>query len=215
MKILTDKLQFPHPDEASPEGIVAIGGDLSTARILLAYQQGIFPWFDDDDPILWWSPDPRMVLFPENLRVSKSMRKVLRDQVFKITFNTCFRAVIENCSAIKREGQLGTWITDDMIEAYVQLHNMGKAISVEVWQKETLVGGLYGIDMGNFFCGESMFAKVSNASKAGFITLVQQLQARNYKFIDCQVHTDHLESLGAEEVPRAEFLQLIQDCQTK
>lgn len=215
MKILTDKLQFPHPDEASPEGIVAIGGDLSTARILLAYQQGIFPWFDDDDPILWWSPDPRMVLFPENLRVSKSMRKVLRDQVFKITFNTCFRAVIENCSAIKREGQLGTWITDDMIEAYVQLHNMGKAISVEVWQEETLVGGLYGIDMGNFFCGESMFAKVSNASKAGFITLVQQLQARNYKFIDCQVHTDHLESLGAEEVPRTEFLQLIQDCQTK
>ncbi|GLB52637.1 leucyl/phenylalanyl-tRNA--protein transferase [Neptunitalea chrysea] len=206
MRFLTDVLQFPHPEEASAEGIVAVGGDLSTERLLLAYRLGIFPWFDEEQPILWWSPDPRMVLFPDDLKVSKSMRKVIRDGHFKVTFNTCFREVIINCAGVKREDEYGTWITNDMVDAYCKLHEEGVAKSVEVWLDGALVGGLYGIDLGTIFCGESMFSKVSNASKFGFIQLVQKLKAENYSLIDCQVYTDHLASLGAIEIPRMEFL---------
>ncbi|GLB48439.1 leucyl/phenylalanyl-tRNA--protein transferase [Neptunitalea lumnitzerae] len=209
MKYLTSALQFPHPEEASVEGIVAVGGDLSVKRLLLAYEQGIFPWFDEEQPILWWSPDPRMVLFPQDLKISKSMRKLLRDEAFKVTYNKNFNEVITHCATAYREGQYGTWITEDMIAAYNKLHAIGKAVSVEVWKDEELVGGLYGIDLGNVFCGESMFAKQSNASKYGFIKLVQKLASENYKMIDCQVYTDHLASLGAVEIPRTQFLSLL------
>lgn len=210
MFFLTDKIEFPPVSSASPEGIVAVGGDLSVERLLLAYKSGIFPWFENDSLPLWWSPDPRMVLFPHKLKVSKSMEQVLKGNAFTITFNQAFEKVIGNCSNIKREGQTGTWITDEMIKAYLKLHQNGYAKSVEVWQENELVGGLYGIDLGHVFCGESMFSKVSNASKAGFITWVRHLQQKNYKLIDCQVYTPHLESLGAELMPRKQFLAYLQ-----
>ena len=208
MYFLLKELFFPDVTEADRDGILAVGGDLSPERLLLAYQSGIFPWFDSDEPILWWAPPRRMVLFPDELVVSKSMRSILRKELFTITFNKDFRAVISNCSTIKRNGQRGTWISDEMIEAYVKLHEMGQAKSVEVWQNNELVGGLYGIDLGTIFCGESMFSKVSNASKVAFITLVENLKIRKYKLIDCQVHNDHLESLGAREIERAEFMKI-------
>jgi len=204
MQYLNQNLKFPDVSEASPEGVLAIGGDLSVDRLLLAYKSGIFPWFDNDEPIVWWSPDPRFVLFPEKLKVSKSMRQVLRNSDFEVTVNKDFTAVITACSHIKRNGQAGTWITDSMMQAYVKLHEQGYAKSVEVWQNHKLVAGLYGVDLGNgVFCGESMFTKVSNASKVGFITFIQNT---NYKLIDCQVYTNHLESLGAEDIPRDMFL---------
>lgn len=207
MRFLTENLWFPNVTEASEEGIVAIGGDLSVARLLLAYRSGIFPWFESDEPILWWSPDPRFVLFPEKLKVSKSMRQVLRNKNYIVTVNKAFREVITACADIKRSGQKGTWITDNMIEAYTELHNLGYAKSVEVWNADNLVGGLYGIDLGNgIFTGESMFAKESNASKVGFITFIQNA---DYKLIDCQVHTNHLKSLGAEDISRSEFLRYL------
>ena len=209
MYFLLKELFFPDVTEADRDGILAVGGDLSPERLLLAYQSGIFPWFDSDEPILWWAPPRRMVLFPDELVVSKSMRSILRKELFTITFNKDFRAVISNCSTIKRNGQRGTWISDEMIEAYVKLHEMGQAKSVEVWQNNELVGGLYGIDLGTIFCGESMFSKVSNASKVAFITLVENLKIRKYKLIDCQVHNDHLESLGAREIEREEFMQIL------
>ncbi|WP_396177870.1 leucyl/phenylalanyl-tRNA--protein transferase [Flavobacterium sp.] len=209
MYFLLKELFFPDVTEADAHGILAVGGDLSPERLMLAYRSGIFPWFDDDEPILWWSPPKRMVLFPEELVVSKSMRSILRKNIFTVTFNKDFRAVISNCSTIKRDGQRGTWITDEMIEAYIKLHELGFAKSVEVWQNNELVGGLYGIDIGHIFCGESMFSKVSNASKVAFITLVQNLQIRKYTLIDCQVHNDHLESLGAREIERAAFIEML------
>ena len=180
---------------------------MSTERLILAYKSGIFPWFDDDGPILWWSPDPRFVLFPEKLKVSKSMKQVLRNSDFKITVNKDFEGVISNCSRMKRDGQQGTWITNELKDAYIKLHELGIAKSVEVWLDEDLVGGLYGIDLDNgVFCGESMFSKVSNASKVGFISFIQNT---NYKLIDCQVYTNHLESLGAEDISRDEFLKYL------
>ena len=209
MYFLLKELFFPDVSEADEHGILAVGGDLSVERLLLAYRSGIFPWFEDDEPILWWAPRERMVLFPEELIVSKSMRSVLRKDIFTVTFNKDFRAVITNCSQIRRNGQRGTWITDSMIEAYVKLHELGYAKSVEVWQNNELVGGLYGIDLGHVFCGESMFSKVSNASKVAFITLVENLKIRKYKLVDCQVHNDHLESLGAREIDRAEFMKIL------
>ena len=209
MHILSQDLFFPDVTEADRDGILAVGGDLSPERLLLAYQSGIFPWFDSDDPILWWAPHQRMVLFPDELVVSKSMRSILRKEIFTVTFNKDFRGVISNCSQIRRNGQRGTWITSEMIEAYVKLHELGFAKSVEVWQNNELVGGLYGIDLGHVFCGESMFSKVSNASKVAFITLVENLKIRKYKLIDCQVHNDHLESLGAREIEREEFMQIL------
>lgn len=206
---ITKELYFPPVETASPEGILAFGGDLSPKRLLLAYQSGIFPWFEDDDPILWWSPDPRMVLFLEELKISKSMRQVLNSAVFKITFNENFRDVISNCQKVKRDGQSGTWITNDMIEAYCKLHELGYAKSVEVWQNEKLVGGLYGIDLGHVFCGESMFSLVSNASKVAFIALVNQLKEAHYQLLDCQVYNEHLESLGCREIDRVDFMAIL------
>lgn len=207
MHFLTQKIEFPDVSEATSEGLLAVGGDLSTERLLHAYKNGIFPWFEAEEPLLWWSPDPRFVLYPEDLRISKSMKQVLKKNIFKITFNKDFKSVVEHCSRTKREGQLGTWITEDMIEAYIKLHQLGYAKSVEVWQNNELVGGLYGVDLGNkMFCGESMFAKVSNASKAGFITLVQN---SDYNVIDCQLYTKHLESLGGKHISRQEFLKCL------
>jgi leucyl/phenylalanyl-tRNA--protein transferase len=209
MYFVTKELYFPPVEETSPEGILAVGGDLSPERLLLAYKSGIFPWFEDDEPILWWSPEERMVLFFENLKVSKSMRNILNKEEFKVTFNRDFKAVVTNCQNIKRVGQNGTWITEDMIAAYCKLHELGFAKSVEVWKNDELVGGLYGIDLGDVFCGESMFSKVSNASKVAFITLAQKLEKADYKLIDCQVHNDHLESLGCIEIDRDEFINIL------
>jgi leucyl/phenylalanyl-tRNA--protein transferase len=209
MYFLTKDLYFPPVEVASPEGIIAIGGDLSIERLLLAYRSGIFPWFEDDEPIMWWAPEERMVLLFEDLRITKSMRNVFNKEEFKVTFNKDFRAVITNCQVIKREGQNGTWITEDMVEAYCKLHELGYAKSVEVWQNEELVGGLYGVDLGHIFCGESMFSKVSNASKVAFITLAQKLQKANYRLIDCQVYNDHLASLGCVEIDREDFMMVL------
>ncbi len=208
MKKLTDELIFPDYSETDEFGIIAYGGDLSVERLQLAYRKGIFPWFNEDEPILWWFPDPRFVLFPNELNISKSMKKIIRDEVFSITENQVFEEVIKNCSNIKRPGQKGTWITDEMRTAYIQLHKLGIAKSVEVWQNGELVGGFYGIKGKRIFCGESMFAKVSNASKAGFIYFVQKYQ-KKYELIDCQVYTEHLESLGAREIPAEEFLMYL------
>lgn len=206
---LSDSLVFPDVEQANKEGLLAVGGDLSPERLLLAYKNGIFPWFNEDSLILWWSPDPRMVLFPEQIRVSKSMRKVLRDQTFRLTKNTCFERVMEYCATVKREQQEGTWITKEMRDAYLSLHDRGIAKSYEVWEDDTLVGGLYGVDLGTIFCGESMFSLKTNASKFAFIKLAEDLKERNYQLIDCQLYTDHLASLGAEEIPRKEFLKLL------
>lgn len=204
MYLLDQNIIFPNVQEADDEGLLAIGGDLSVERLLLAYKSGIFPWFNSGDPILWWSPDPRFVLFPEKLKVSKSMKQVLKNSDFKVTVNQDFLSVIKACSLAKREGQSGTWITDSMVQGYLKLHELGYAKSVEVWQDDTLVAGLYGLDLNNgVFCGESMFTNVSNASKIAFITFIQNT---NYKLIDCQVYTNHLESLGAEDISREEFL---------
>lgn len=207
MHFLNRDIEFPPVSLASKEGIIAIGGDLSPERLLLAYKSGIFPWFDDEEPIVWWSPDPRFVLFPKHLKISKSMKQVLRNSDFEITVNKDFKAVIDYCSMIKREGQQGTWITEYMKEAYIKLHELGYAKSVEVWLDQKLVGGLYGVDVNNgIFCGESMFSLVSNASKVALITFIQN---SNYRLIDCQIYTNHLESLGAEDMPRDEFLKFL------
>ena len=212
MYFLTKELYFPPPEETSPEGIIAIGGDLSPERLLLAYQNGIFPWFNEDEPILWWCPPERMVLFFEDLKISKSMRNVLNQNKFKVTFNTSFKEVITNCKVAKRKDQPGTWISNEMLEAYCKLNEMGIAKSVEVWQNDELVGGLYGIDLGTVFCGESMFSNVSNASKVAFIHLSKQLQQANYKLLDCQVYNEHLASLGCVEINREEFLEILNEC---
>nr|WP_233430614.1 leucyl/phenylalanyl-tRNA--protein transferase [Leeuwenhoekiella palythoae] len=188
-----------------------MGADLSPARLIDAYSQGIFPWYNDGQPVLWWSPDPRMVLKPQEVHISKSMRKVLRDAKFKVTYNTHFLDVILNCKRIKRDDQDGTWITNEMVEAYLNLHKLGYAESVEVWQDEVLVGGLYGVNLKEkqVFCGESMFAKASNASKVALISLAHKLAQQDYKLIDCQVYTTHLESLGAREITREAFLSYL------
>ena len=203
---LTDALLFPSPEQASDEGIVAVGGDLKPERVMLAYRKGIFPWFESDDFLLWWSPDPRMVLFPEQVKISKSMRAVLRKKQFEVTFNKAFDSVVEACAKVKRFGQNGTWITPGLMEVYSTLHTQGHAHSVEVWEEGVLVGGLYGIDLGTVFCGESMFSKANNASKVALISLAKELKKNKYKLIDCQVPTQHLVSMGAESIPRAEFL---------
>jgi len=209
MYLLTNQIAFPSHSEADKNGLLAIGGDLSTARLIHAYNNGIFPWYNENEPLLWWTPDPRMVLYPKELRVSKSMKAVLKKQLFTITFNTAFERVIQQCAQIKRNDQDDTWITNDMTKAYIELHKKGIATSVEVWQDEKLVGGLYGIDLKDkkVYCGESMFSIISNASKAAFITLVRELKTKGYSLIDCQMHTTHLESLGAREIPREEFLK--------
>lgn len=209
MYFLTSELYFPPASETSPEGIIAVGGDLSPERLLLAYQNGIFPWYDNDEPKLWWCPEERMVLFFENLRITKSMKKIIIRKEFQVTFNTAFRDVISNCQKAPRKDQNGTWISDEIVESYCKLHELGHAKSVEVWQSGELVGGLYGIDLGDVFCGESMFSKVPNASKVAFIHLAKQLEMANYKLLDCQVYNDHLNSLGCIEIDREEFLAIL------
>jgi len=194
---------------AEPDGLLAMGGDLSPARLLLAYRSGIFPWYSEP-PILWWSPDPRFVLFPEELRVSSSMKQVLKKGIFRITVNRNFEDVISHCSQVHRPGQDGTWITSAMQQAYTQLHRQGHALSVECWQENRLVGGLYGIKLGRCFFGESMFSLVSNASKAAFISFIQ---ASELALVDCQVYTDHLASLGARFITRSSFLELLEQHQ--
>lgn len=207
MYYITQNIEFPSVSEANEDGLLAVGGDLSVERLLLAYKTGIFPWFESDKTILWWSPNPRYVLFPKKLKISKSMKQVLRNSSYTVTVNTAFDDVIFQCSKIKRDGQSGTWITKSMVEAYIKLHELGYAKSVEVWDNDNLVGGLYGIDLGNkVFCGESMFAKESNASKIGLINFIQN---SNYKLIDCQLYTRLFESLGAEEMPRDDFLSFL------
>jgi leucyl/phenylalanyl-tRNA--protein transferase len=206
---LTKELYFPPVEEASFEGILAVGGDLSTERLMLAYRSGVFPWFSDDEPILWWSPSERMVVDPQNYKVSKSIRNIVNRDLFKITMNNDFEAVIYNCKKIQRKGQIDTWITDDIIESYTKLHQLGKAISFEVWQNDELVGGLYGVDLGHVFCGESMFSKVSNASKVAFVKLVEYLKVNNYVLLDCQLHNDYLEQLGAFEISRNAFMRIL------
>ncbi|WP_080317981.1 leucyl/phenylalanyl-tRNA--protein transferase [Croceivirga radicis] len=206
---LDDQLWFPPVDHANDEGLLAVGGDLSPERLLLAYKSGIFPWFNEDALILWWSPDPRMVLFPKEIKVSKSMRKVLRNSSFELTKNKAFEQVIDNCAQLERKGQEGTWITPKMKAAYLDLHQKGFAVSYEVWQAKDLVGGLYGIDLGRVFCGESMFSLVSNASKYAFIHLAKELETKDYKLIDCQVYTEHLASLGAIEIDRTVFMSYL------
>ena len=206
-----NEISFPDPKLYHPEdGLMAYGGDLSPERIWFAYQLGIFPWFNPEDEILWWCPDPRFVLFPDELKISKSMKKILRDGVFTFTENKCFEDVIKNCAEINRKDQNGTWLTEEMMESYTKLHLYGKAKSIEVWQNNQLVGGLYGLDLGNVFCGESMFAKVSNASKAGFIWFTEKYKNK-FQVIDCQVYTNHLASLGAREIPKLEFLTYLEN----
>lgn len=211
MIFLNEEIWFPEVTESDKEGLLAVGGDLSTERLQLAYNSGIFPWYGDAQPILWWSPDPRMVLFPKELKVSKSLRKTINKDLFTVTFNRAFSEVINQCAMIKRDGQAGTWITDQMLEAYLILHERGMAKSVEVWSGEKLVGGLYGIDLAEkgIFCGESMFSKESDASKIALYYLVEKLLIENYRLIDCQMYTDHLERLGAREIPRREFMKYL------
>ncbi|MFD1258414.1 leucyl/phenylalanyl-tRNA--protein transferase [Mucilaginibacter terrae] len=204
---LNERLVFPDPELADPDGLLAVGGDLLAERLLLAYQHGIFPWYSDDTPILWYAPHQRFVLYPDELHVSKSMRQVLRSGSFTVTQNQAFEQVIAACSVVLREGQDGTWITDDMQQAYINLYMLGHAHSYEVWKNNELVGGLYGVDAGSVFCGESMFSKVSNASKIALITLCQSAA---YDLIDCQVHTGHLESLGARFIDRKAYLHILQ-----
>lgn len=207
---LQPKEPFPPVSMADKEGCLAFSLNLSVTRLIEAYSKGIFPWYNEGEPVIWWSPDPRMVLFPDELKVSKSMRKVLRDNVFKITYDKNFRDVILNCREIKREGQKGTWITDEIVTYYQHLHNLGLAHSVEVWnQKDELVGGLYGVWIKNVFCGESMFAKESNASKAGFISFVQKFKDK-LEIIDCQVYSEHLESLGGRLIPREDYIRYLE-----
>ena len=209
MHQLSSEHIFPSALSANNDGIVAIGGDLDPKRILQAYKQGIFPWFESDDYLVWWSPDPRMVLFPAKLKISKSTKKILKDGNFNVTFNQSFDQVVECCASVKRFGQNGTWITEGLKKAYNLLHKEGHAFSVEVWKDFELVGGLYGIDLGDVFCGESMFSKENNASKIGFIHLIKELTKNGYKLIDCQVPSAHLKSLGAEEISREQFLNFL------
>ena len=210
MILLSEKIIFPNVETSSQDGIVAIGGDLSSERLILAYKSGIFPWYNEGEPIIWYSPDPRMVLFPKKLRISKSMQQIIRKDIFIVTFNQNFKEVISQCKSKERKGQAGTWITNEMQKAYIKLHELGIAKSVEVWKDKELVGGLYGIDLGNVFCGESMFSHISNASKVAFIYLTQKLEKENYKIIDCQVYNAHLASLGAEEISRNNFIKFLQ-----
>ncbi len=209
MFLLSKDLFFPPVEMADEEGLLAIGGDLSTERLLLAYRSGIFPWFNEDEPICWWSPNPRFVLYPAQLKVSNSMKTVLQNGKYRFTTNRAFEQVIRNCKSVSRRGQDGTWISPAMQKAYTTLHELGHAHSAETWQDGELIGGLYGIRLGNLFFGESMFSLKPNASKFAFINYVRQLQKENVQLIDCQLHTNHLESLGARMIPRQQFIEML------
>ena len=203
---LTETIEFPGYDCTSEEGVIALGGDLSVERLTHAYKNGIFPWFSDNDPIVWYCPFKRMVLFPTEIKISKSMQKIINKNAFTITENIAFEAVIYNCKNMDRNDGFGTWITNDMEQAYINLHKKGIAKSIEVWSKDELVGGLYGVEINHIFCGESMFSKVSNASKLAFMHLAKN---KNYKLIDCQIYNEHLASLGAREIDRSLFLSIL------
>lgn len=209
--ILNKSIQMPSPELSEADGLLAIGGDLSKERLIESYKMGIFPWYSPGEEILWWSPDPRFVLYPNKLKISKSMQRLLQKKVFRVSFNSAFAQVISACKAIQRKGQDGTWITDEMELAYTELFKDGIAQSVEVWNGKDLVGGAYGLKLGNIFFGESMFSKESNASKYGFIHLVENLQKEGVVLIDCQQETDHLGSLGAEAQDRKLFLQILRE----
>ena len=198
MVFLTENMRFPPVETATAEGVLAVGGDLSVKRLIEAYSEGIFPWFDHGSLIMWWSPDPRMVLLPSEVKVSKSMRKILHRQVFRVTYNTAFDKVIKHCATTSRKGQDDTWITPEMIHAYTDL----------------LVGGLYGLDLGHVFCGESMFSLMSNASKVALVTLARNLEEQKYRLIDCQMYTDHLASMGTREIPRKDFIKILKSSTT-
>jgi leucyl/phenylalanyl-tRNA--protein transferase len=206
---LTDDLFFPPPELAEDNGLLAVGGDLCVERLFLAYSMGIFPWYSEGSPILWWSPDPRLVLFPQELKVSRSLRQTIKKDIYRVTFDTAFKRVIENCADIPRGHESGTWITPDIIEAYCRLHDAGFAHSVETWREDELAGGLYGVALGGIFFGESMFSRRTDASKVAFVKLVEQLIAWDFKMIDCQMTTRHLMSFGAREIPRSEFLEIV------
>jgi leucyl/phenylalanyl-tRNA--protein transferase len=201
------EVAFPDPALAEPDGLLAVGGDLSPERLLTAYAEGIFPWFDDRSPILWWSPDPRLVLEPRDLHVSRSLERTLRRGTFRVTTDTAFERVIRRCAVRERPGQKGTWITPEMVDAYVRLHELGFAHSFEAWEGDSLAGGLYGVSLGSAFFGESMFADRRDASKVAFVRAVEWLASRGVSLVDCQVRTEHLVSLGAREVPRRAFLE--------
>jgi leucyl/phenylalanyl-tRNA--protein transferase len=210
-----DDVRFPPVELASPEGLVAVGGDLRVERLLEAYRHGIFPWYNEDQPILWWSPDPRAVLFPDKLHVSRSLERTIRRGHFRMTLDTCFRDVMTHCAGPRRQyPEGGTWITPAMVEAYSALHELGYAHSVETWQEEQLVGGLYGVALGGIFFGESMFTHVADASKAALVSLVRQLRAWGFRIFDCQQPSRHIKTLGAEEIPRREFLDHLADALT-
>ena len=203
---LSEDLVFPPPYLASKEGLLAIGGDLSPRRLLLAYRNGIFPWYSEGEPILWWSPDPRLVLYPAELKVSRSLRKVVRQDIFECTMDRAFEKVIAECAQVRLENRQGTWIVDDMVRAYCRLHESGFAHSVEVWRDNRLAGGLYGISLGKCFFGESMFTRITNASKVALVALAEYVKQLDFALIDCQITTAHLTRFGAREISRAQYL---------
>lgn len=210
--LLSDDLIFPPPQLASDEGLLAVGGDLSQERLQLAYRMGIFPWYSENEPIMWWSPNPRLVLYPSELKISKSLAKTIKRGLFKVTMDQAFEAVIKACAHGRTPMQEGTWIVNDMISAYCHLHESGLAHSVEAWQDGRLAGGLYGVSLGKCFFGESMFTRISNASKVAFVALVEHLKALNFNLIDCQVTTPHLLHFGAREISRTRFLSELKKC---
>jgi leucyl/phenylalanyl-tRNA--protein transferase len=206
---LTHELVFPEPELADHSGLLAVGGDLSAERLILAYANGIFPWYSQGEPLLWWSPDPRMILYPHQLKISKSLKQSLRNKNFEVRFDTAFSEVIRSCKQAPRPGQNGTWITHEMQNAYIRLHEMGWAHSVEAWKEDKLVGGLYGVSIGKVFFGESMFFEQRDASKVALVHLVNKLREWNFKFIDAQVETTHLQRMGAINIERKQFLDLL------
>jgi len=208
---LTDENIFPPPHLAEKEGLLAVGGDLSKDRLLLAYRMGIFPWYSDEEPVLWWSPDPRLVLYPKEIKVSKTLKKIIKKDKFHITMDQAFAGVIRECAQIRADNNVGTWINEDMMKAYFRLHQSGYAHSVEAWYEGGLSGGLYGVSLGKSFFGESMFTRISNASNVALVKLVEYLTALSFDMIDCQVRTEHMIRFGAREIPRDLFLQQLEE----
>jgi leucyl/phenylalanyl-tRNA--protein transferase len=208
--LLSDTIEFPPPHFASEDGLLAVGGDLSQERLLLAYRMGIFPWFSDNEPILWWSPDPRLVLYPHEIKISKTLKKIIKKETFRVTMDLAFNEVINQCAQVRLQKNQGTWIIEDIIKAYLRLHESGFAHSVEVWCHGKLAGGLYGVSLGKCFFGESMFNLISNASNIALVKLVEYLEKLSFDLIDCQVTTEHLIRFGAREIPRTLFLKQLE-----
>ncbi len=206
--LLDENLFFPNPKLAEDDGLLAVGGDLSTERILLAYKNGIFPWYSPDDPILWWSPNPRCVLFPDKIHISRSLKRILNKNYFNVSFNKCFEKVIKTCAKIRKDN---TWLTNEMIDAYIKLYEKGFGMSVEIWEKELLAGGLYGVRIGKCFFAESMFSIVSNTSKIAMVKLCEKLKKENFAIIDCQVSSPHLHRMGAQNIPRNVFIKILKN----